>query len=36
MTAQEWIVLAIAILGVLHGPLAAKLFTRKSGSKGVK
>lgn len=28
MTAHDWVILAVAILGVLHGPLTDRLFTR--------
>ncbi len=36
MTLQEWITLIIAILGVLHGPATASLFSGRRNSKGVK
>lgn len=36
MTLQEWITLIVAILGVLHGPLSAKLLSTFSSNKGTK
>lgn len=36
MTLQEWVTLAVAILGVLHGPLSAKLVGMFGKTKSTK
>lgn len=36
MTVHEWVVLAVAIAGVLHGPAFAPLWRKLFGKKGVK
>lgn len=35
MTAHDWVILAIAVLGVLHGPLTDRLFTRAKKASSV-
>lgn len=36
MTSANWVTLAIAILGVLHGPLVQSLFSRNSKNSSGK